>query len=180
MPETELIEILLYKGTSRTYDLFVFELNQQKNQQADFDQLLAEVLDKQKKAMELEALKEKVKDFKTANKELKDRIANLESELKNSNTMNDLTKLISQSGLLQKGMDTNLTTEQKHQENPPELLGGISNEELITIWSSYKTQLGDDTFQSFLGTCLVLGEHPELIPAVRTLIDTSIKTQNHE
>lgn len=180
---TESIEFWIYKATSKRYDKYVFEITQKPLQkEADFQMRLEEAKKKmlmewefQSLTKELKDSKEKYKGLKDDNKELKERIKQLETEAKNSSIVQDLVGVLKQSSLLDKftGSNTdNLTNEDAS------ILNGIPDKELLEILSGIQEELGEETFQSFLGTALMLGKHPALIPDVKKLIEKTINKNN--
>jgi hypothetical protein len=49
-------------------------------------------------------------------------------------------------------------------------LGALPDEEVLNVLKHYRTALGEETFQSLLGTVLAMAQSPELIPQVRKFI----------
>ena len=178
--QTESIEILLYRGLSRNYEKYVYELSEKKTSQIDIDKIVAQELEKYKKEREFIELTKTVEDYRTKNDELKKKITKLEQEAKEGASMKDLISLISQSGFLSKISETKTQTETLNgnsNENPnsqKSILEGYSNDQLIHVLNIYKNKLGDEVFQSLLGSFMQLGENPNLIPLVKQVIEENL------
>ncbi len=184
--QTEIIEILLYRGLSRNYEKYVYELSERKTTQIDIDKIVAQELEKYKKEREFIELHKTVEEYKIKNSELKSKIEILEAESKNGASLNDFISIFSQSGLLSKNTDKNTLSEplienvlekenkQQTEKNQKSVLEGFSDEQLICVLNVYKDKLGEVAFQSLLASFMKLGEHPNLIPIVRQLIDEKI------
>jgi hypothetical protein len=119
---------------------------------------------------ELKDAKDKIKELKETSKEQKNRIRQLEGDSKNSTMLNDLMGVLKQSSLFDKQPLGNSASES--------LLNGIPQKELLETLSQIQKELGDETFQAFLGTSLMLGKHPSLIPEVKRLIERFINNPN--
>jgi len=185
--QTEIIEILLYRGLSRNYEKYVYELSERKTTQIDIDKIVAQELEKYKKEREFIELQKTVEEYKIKNSELKSKIEILEAESKNGASMKDLIGLFSQSGLLSKITDNKPLSEplngngienaqekeskQTIEKNQKSVLEGYSNEQLIYVLNVYKDKLGEEAFQSLLGSFMQLGENPSLIPIVKQVIE---------
>lgn len=186
--QTEIIEILLYRGLSRNYEKYVYELSERKTTQLDIDKIVAQELEKYKKEREFIELVKTVEEYKTKNSELKKKIEILEAESKSGTSMKDLISLFSQSGLLSKITDNKALSEpingieneqengnkQQTEKNQKSVLEGYSDEQLIYVLNVYKDKLGEEAFQSLLGSFMQLGENPNLIPTVKQLIAEKI------
>jgi len=188
-PQTEIIEILLYRGLSRNYEKYVYELSERKTTQIDIDKIVAQELEKYKKEREFIELLKTVEEYKTKNNELKEKIEILEAESKNGASMKDLIGLFSQSGILSKitdntalskslnesgsGIENAQEKENKQtiEKNQKSVLKGYSDEQLIYVLNVYKDKLGEEAFQSLLGSFMQLGENPNLIPIVKQVIE---------
>jgi hypothetical protein len=176
--QTEIIEILIYKGLSKNYEKHVYELIERKPTQLEIDQIVAQELEKYKKEREFIELCKTLDEYQAKNLELKHKIAALEEETKNGASMKDLITLFSQSGLLSKITDGKAFTEtgnsiEKDQTQKP-LLEGYSDEQFISVLNIYKQKLGEDAFQSLLGSFMQLGENPNLVPIVKQVIEENI------
>jgi hypothetical protein len=186
--QTEIVEILLYRGLSRNYEKYVYELSERKTTQLDIDKIVAQELEKYKKEREFIELLKTVEEYKTKNSELKAKIEILEAESKNGASMKDLIGLFSQSGLLSKITDNKALSEslngienvqgndnkQQTEKNQKSVLEGYSDEQLIFVLNVYKDKLGEEAFQSLLGSFMQLGENPSLIPIVKQVIEEKI------
>lgn len=181
---SENLEIWVYIGSSRRYDKYIFELKQKPvTQEADFEVLLAEALRKQKMEFDLQELnkelkdsKEKNKDLKEDNKELKQRIRQLEEDAKNTNIVSGVLGMLKQNVLEKSAANLNpLNGAETASENESTILNGFADSEVLSVLKTIHQNLGDELFQTFLGTALTLGQNPTLIPPVRELIETSLK-----
>lgn len=175
--QTEVVEILLYRGLSRNYEKYVYELSERKTSQIDIDKIVAQELEKYKKEREFIELTKTLEEYKTKNSELKKRIATLESEAKEGASMKDLISLFSQSGLLSKITDSKTLSELLNgnsKETQKSVLEGYSDEQLIYVLNVYKEKLGEEVFQSLLGSFMQLGENPTIIPIVKQVIEEKI------
>ena len=167
--QTESIEIWLYKGTSRRYDKYVFELPKEKTFEELLKERTDEALRKQQQewehhllVRELKDTKEKCKELKEDKKELKVQISQLEADAKNMNMMQGLVGIVKQSSFM--------------KSEVPSELNGIPVQPLVEKLVEIQKELGDETFQFFLGTALMLGQHPKAIPEVRKLIEQSMNS----
>ena len=177
LQQTQQIEIFVYKGNSNRYDKYVFEMEKVPSLETTIQSRLAEELKKiqlewefKRLNQELKDAKDKIKELKETSKEQKNRIKQLEGDSKNSTMLYDLMGVIKQSSLFDKQSIENGTSEF--------ILNGIPQKELLETLSQIQKELGDDTFQAFLGTSLMLGKHPSLIPEVKRLIEKSINNPN--
>ena len=59
-------------------------------------------------------------------------------------------------------------------------LHGYSTDQLAAILEEYRLKIGEMTFQTLLGTTLMLAEHPELIVTVRNLINQHLNNESQE
>jgi len=183
---TESIEIWVYKGNSRRYDKYVFECSPKSTASpVDIEALLAEERRKMQKEWEHQQLvrelknsKEKCKELKEDNRQFRERIQQLEAEAKNANVVQELMGVLKHSSLLEKfsGNTSKVLNDAGTQE--PVSLHGIPGKELLEILNEIQHDLGEEKFQFFLGTALMLGKHPAVIPQVRKLIEQSINNPN--
>jgi hypothetical protein len=185
---TENIEIWVYKGNSRRYDKYVFECNSKSTTPpVDIEALLAEERRKMQKEWEHQQLirelkdsKEKCKDLKEDNRQFRKRIQQLEAEAKNANVIQELMGVLKHSSLLEKfSGNASKVLNNAGTSMEPVSLNGIPGKELLEILNEIQHDLGEDQFQFFLGTSLMLGKHPAVIPQVRKLIEQSITNQNN-
>ncbi len=177
LQQTQQIEIFLYKGNSNRYDKYVFEMEKIPSLETTIQSRLAEELKKiqlewefKRLHQELRDAKDKIKELKETSKEQKNRIKQLEGDSKNSKMLHDLMGVIKQSSLFEKQSVENGISES--------VLNGIPQKELLETLSQIQKELGDETFQALLGTSLMLGKHPALIPEVKRLIEKSISNSN--
>jgi hypothetical protein len=153
----------------------VFEFSKKLSGEASYEARLAEEIRKIKAASEFNLMSEKLKDFKDRykdlkelNKELKDRISALESEARNANVMQGLLQAFGQANITVTGNSIPLNSD---KDEPGSTLGGIPEKELLAAFSGIRRELGQEVFQSLLGTAMMLGKNPVLIPAVRKMIE---------
>ncbi len=102
---TEQIRFHIYKGKSNRYDCFEFLRNQKPESDSvlNVEQKIEEALKKQRTEFELETLRNSVTRYKEKTRDLKERVSQLESELRQSSTISDIAKLIQQSNLIKQG-----------------------------------------------------------------------------
>ncbi|MBI1838199.1 MAG: hypothetical protein HYR91_13130 [Flavobacteriia bacterium] len=178
--QTEVVEILLYRGLSRNYEKYVYELSERKTSQIDIDKIVAQELEKYKKEREFIELTKTLEEYKIKNSELKKKIETLEAEAKDGASMKDLIGLFSQSGLLSKITDSKTLNEplngnsKEAEKTKKSVLEGYSDEQLIYVLNVYKDKLGDEAFQSLLGSFMQLGENPTIIPIVKQVIEEKL------
>ena len=165
--ESELVEIWLYKGTSRRYDKYVFGLPKVKSIDEQVREKTNELRLKMEQEWQLKLLvkdlkdtKEKCKELKEDKKELKARIEQLEEDAKKTNAMQGIFGAFQQMNFMK-------------SETPTEL-NGIPIQPLLEKLTEIHRNLGDETFQYFLGTALMLGQYPQVLPEVRKLIEQSM------
>lgn len=163
-PESRIVEIRLYKGTSKRYDKYQYVVQQVESMELQIQQRIREEVEKreivwtiQQLTRELKEAKSKCKDLKEDKRELKERIRQLESESGNSTMLNGLMGMMNRS---------------ETQPQEEKVLAGIRYKTLWEKMEQIHQQLGDDGFQFYLGTTLMLGEYPQLLPQVRQLIAT--------
>lgn len=184
---TESIEIWVYKGNSRRYDKYVFECSPKSTAPpVDIEALLAKERRKMQKEWEHQQLirelkdsKEKCKDLKEDNRQFRERIQQLEAEAKNANIVQELMGVLKHSSLLERfSGNTSNGSDDAGTSKEPVSLNGIPGKELLEILNEIQQDLGEDQFQFFLGTSLMLGKNPAAIPQVRKLIEQSINKSN--
>lgn len=59
-------------------------------------------------------------------------------------------------------------------------LHGYSTDHLAAVLEEYRLKIGEMTFQTLIGTILMLAEHPELIAMVRNLINQHLNNESKE
>jgi hypothetical protein len=165
--EADHVEVRLYKGTSKRYDKHVFNIPKPLSVDAQFEQRVREEVEKheiawtiQQLTRELKETKAKCKELKEDKRELKSWIHQLESETSNTGILNGLVGIMQQQTT---GKPTGME------------LSGIPIEALLEKLEEIRKRLGDERFQFFLGTALMIGEHPQTLVEIRTLIETSIQ-----
>lgn len=173
------VEFWLYKGNSRRYDKYIFEVQEAPTQEMMIQNRINEALEKVKTQFQVEQLgrelkeaRERNKELKEDKKELKERIKVLEADSKQSGMMDGLMTLFKQSQLAGSFSGENLSG--VLSGNVTDSFHGIPIKELLDILNDLQKNLGDETFQSYLGTVLMLGKYPKLIPEVRKLIEEHI------
>ncbi len=206
---TEVIRFQLYKGKSNRYDCFEFLRNQKSENTENYpalsvEQKIEEALKKQKAEFELITLKNSVVRYKEKTRELKERVSQLEGELRNGSMISGVTQMIQQAKLIQQGgqpVETQTTIETKplngqtseveqQQPNTPiqseqkESCSSTNVESMdevtqktLTILRELKEKLPNETFQKLMGTTLMLGDHPEIIPETRIFIAQTLKSK---
>ena len=182
---TESIEVWIYKGASHRYDKYVFELELKRvTQESEFQSRLEEALEKQHLEFHLKVLndklkdiKEKYRDVKERNKELKEHIKELESSKDNTQLIGTLMGILKSSNIPLVGKKPDGS--QLFGTDSP-IFNGIPNEDVLSVLKGIQEQLGDELFQTYLGTAFTLGQHPELIPEVRKLIEQHISKTNED
>lgn len=170
------VEFWLYKGNSRRYDKYIFEVQEAPTQEMMIQNRINEALEKVRTQFQVEQLgrelkeaRERNKELKEDKKELKERIKVLEADSKQSGMMDGLMTLFKQSQLAGSFSGENLSG--VLSGNATDSFHGIPIKELLEILNDLQKNLGDETFQSYLGTALMLGKYPKLIPEVRKLIE---------
>jgi hypothetical protein len=173
------VEFWLYKGNSRRYDKYIFEVQEAPTQEMMIQNRINEALEKvrtqfqvEQLGRELKEVRERNKELKEDKKELKERIKVLEADSKQSGMMEGLMTLFKQSQLAGSFSGENLSG--VLSGNVTDSFHGIPIKELLDILNDLQKNLGDETFQSYLGTALMLGKYPKLIPEVRKLIEEHI------
>jgi len=173
------IEFWFFKGNSRRYDKYVFEVQEAPSQETIIQNRINEALEKVRAQFHLEQLmrelkeaREKNKELKEDKKELKERIKVLESDCKQSGMMDNLLAVFKQSQLASSLSGENLNG--VSTDKTPDSFHGIPLKALLATLNDLQKDLGDETFQAYLGTALMLGKYPKLIPEVRNLIEQHI------
>lgn len=159
------LTILLYKGTSRVADKYIFVLKETSIEggysQAQVDALIERTKRDYQYGAEMKELRRKVKEQKKAIKYLR---AALES--KENDSSEQVTDLITTvSGIFNKESTTKV--EEMPNSTP---VNGISTAQLSSILEQYRLSLGEETFEALLGTSLTMAQQPQLIPPVRAFI----------
>lgn len=163
--------VLIYKGNSRVADRYCFVLKE-KVSLPSIDDQIQEALKREKEAMltrlELDYLRKKIKDQKQTIKELRKSLQNVD------NSQHDLSKVLKELAgnptirkLFQS--DTSNLALEKSQSGE---LGALPDSEILSVFSHYRSILGEEVFQSLLGTALTMAQQPELISKVRTFISS--------
>jgi hypothetical protein len=170
------VEFWFYKGNSRRYDKYVFEVQEEQTQETIIQNRIDEALEKARTQFQVEQLgrelklaQEKNKELREDKRELKERIKILESDSKQSAMADNLLNVFKQSQL-----SNNFSGEHLSGINGATIddtFHGIPVKELLNTLNDLRKDLGDENFQTYLGTTLTLGKYPELIPAVRKLIE---------
>lgn len=170
------VEFWFYKGNSRRYDKYVFEVREEPTQETIIQNRINEALEKAKTQFQLEQLgrelklaQEKNKELREDKKELKERIKILESDSKQSAMVDNLLTVFKQSQLSNSFSGEHLSG--INGATSDDTFHGIPVKELLNTLNDLRKDLGDENFQTYLGTTLMLGKYPELIPAVRKLIE---------
>ncbi len=203
---TELIRFQLYKGKSNRYDCYEF-LRSQKNENNDVlsvEQKIEEALKKQKSEFELEGLRSSIVRYKEKTTELKEHVNQLEIELKQSNAIANIGKIIQQSNLFKQGEQPfsaqNIMESQSLNGQTTELQAQHSNttiqneqtlsssnndiqlmdeltKELVSMLTELKNKLTKETFEKLMGTTLMLGHNPEIITETRNFISLTLQSK---
>lgn len=170
------VEFWFYKGNSRRYDKYVFEVQEEPTQEIMIQNRIDEALEKARTQFQVEQLsrelketREKNKELKEDKKELKERIKVLEADSKQSAMVDNLLTVFKQSQMTNGFSGEQLSGFSK--EAGVETFHGIPVKELLNTLNDLRKDLGDENFQTYLGTALMLGKFPHLIPIVRNLID---------
>lgn len=206
---TELICFHIYKGKSNRYDCFEFFRNQkpENNSVLSIEQKIEEALKKQRTEFELETLRSSVTRYKEKTRDLKERVSQLESELRQSSTISDIAKLIQQSNLIKQGetpvsaqslaesqplgqiaevqdnIQANTTNPSEQPQSSNQVVVEPMDEltqELLSMLTKLKNELKEETFEKLMGTTLMLGHNPEIITETRNFIALTLQSKQHE
>lgn len=207
---TEQICFHIYKGKSNRYDRFEFYRNQKSedNSVLSIEQKIEEALKKQRTEFELETLRSSVARYKEKTRDLKERVNQLESELRQSSTFSDIAKLLQQHNAIKNGelpiSDQSLTESQPlnghitevqqnihpnttNQNEQPQPSNQVDLEpmdeltlELLSMLTKLKNNLSEETFEKLMGTTLMLGHNPEIISETRNFIALTLQSKQHE
>ena len=164
-PESRIVEIRLFKGTSKRYDKYQFTVKQAETTEDYIRQRIQEEVGKreiawtiQQLTRELKEAKAKCKELKEDKRELKERIRQLEAESGNTAMLNGLM-----------GMMKPTQAESKEEK----IVAGIPLKLLVEQLEALQKQMGTEAFQFYLGTVFMLGECPQLLPEIRRMIETT-------
>lgn len=161
------VSIILYFGTSRRYDKYILfrKIDQYSSDvltEQQFQQKLADALTSQKRELDNQMLKSKVKSQKRTILELKQKLEVLQS--KKGSDLSTLAPLIQ--------LAFNKSASNKEQN-------GESNEKLAGMIGYYRDLFGEEIFERSLGIALKVAEHPEIIEEVSEFVQTKIKADEN-
>jgi hypothetical protein len=173
---TSEVLVLIYKGNSRVADRYCFVLREKVSLPSIEDQI-QEALKREKEAMltrfEMDYLRKKIKDQKQTIKELRKTLQNADN---NGQDLSKVLKDLTGNPMVRKLFNSNPINPDS-AKSPSGALGALPDSEILSVLSHYRTALGEEVFQSLLGTVLTLAQRPELIPKVREFISSQSEKQ---
>lgn len=171
---TKELLVLIFKGTSRISDKFCFVLKETISTPS-IDEQIQEALKREKESMlirfEMDYLRKKIKDQKQTIKDLRNSLQNVDS---GSNNLSKIISDLSKTPALKKLFIPDASNK-SDSEITSSSLGSLPDNEVMNLLKHYRTELGEELFQSLLGTILTMAQTPELIPQVRDFISSQNK-----
>lgn len=190
---TKEVTFFLYKGASRVAEKYTFVLKDEQSSgtytQAQVDAQVARIVRLAKQDAAYQDLLKKCKRRKRKIRELEAQLQQKE-ESRMPDQFSDLISLLSKSLTPQNSTDkvesplgsttTQDTSSQGSEQKEEEQENSLSMAAVISILEAYRKQLGETQFQALLGTMLVMGQQPELIPQVREFITLTLQNDEKE
>ena len=182
---TKEVSIWLYKGASRVADKYTFVLKEEINEggytQAQVEALIARTKRDFAQGLEMSELRQKIKRQKKTIKSLK--VALQTNQNDSSGQVANLISSLGKSPLFEGvllSQDQTQQTAKGLESTGSNQLHGYSTDQLAAILEEYRLKIGEMTFQTLIGTTLMLAEHPELIVTVRNLINQHLNNESKE
>ena len=182
---TKEVSMWLYKGASRVADKYIFVLKEELNEggytQAQVEALIARTKRDFAQGLEMSELRQKIKRQKKTIKTLK--VALQTNQNDSSGQVANLISSLGKSSLFEGALNSQDQTQQAAKVVEPaesKELHGYSTNQLVAILEEYRLKLGEMSFQTLIGTTLMLAEHPKLITPVRALINQQLNNESKE